>query len=649
MVDDKPVPPAPSFDEISSAMSELRTATNIMLERSQFMRRAGISFNGIRDLYNIFGYDRVITAQQYLDRYARGGIAGRLCDIYPKATWRGGVELVEDENPKTRTKFEEEWYALDDRLSVVMRLLQADILAGLGRFAIILIGAPGALDTPLVKGRPQDLYFLQPCGETTVKVQEWDTSAQSPRFGNPTKYQLNRGEYGGSADLQRPVHYSRIVHISEGGLDNDVYGPPVLERPWNLLDDLDKVTGGGAEAFFLRANQGLHLDVDPAVSLTPEQKTDLRQQADDYSNTIRRIFTTRGVKLEPLGSDVAQFGTSADAILTQIAGSKGIPKRLLTGSEMGELASSQDRDNWKDQVNGRQTSYAAPNMVRRLVNRLIEFGFMSAPKQYTVKFAHIQTLTEEEKYKGAESWAKCVVGGKPVFTEAEIREKWYGMAPLPAGILPVPATARAAAIHIRKLSTADALDEAMRGTVAGIRRVVTSAFDKGAENTSAPAVREAVYSTLADDLASALLECVRAGAAVGLKNTTKTFNDSADPVASWISDRVKLVANSVADTTVSGEEVKLDKDRANAIAENEAWTAVCQGQRLAWQQLYVRDASARKLARLPKRMWVVQPGACDQCEELDGLTAPMDEDYPGDAGYGPPLHNNCRCYEDLVE
>src|SRR5678815_446086 len=123
------------------------------------------------------------------------------------------------------------------------------------------------------------------------------------------------------------------------------------------------------------------------------------------------------------------------AIITQIAGAKAIPKRILTGSEMGELASSQDRDNWKDQVQGRQTGYAGPYIVRPLVDRLVKYGYLPPPKEgplaYEVRWPHIETLTEKEKVDGAKGWASVnQTNGEVVFTDAEIREKWADKAPL---------------------------------------------------------------------------------------------------------------------------------------------------------------------------------------------------------------------------
>lgn len=242
------------------------------------------------------------------------------------------------------------------------------------------------------------------------------------------------------------------MHIAENLLDNETSGLPTLERVFNLLIDLQKITGGGAEAFWLRANQGMQLDVDKDAKLDPDELTKLASQAEEYKHQITRMLRTKGVDVKTLGSDVANFSNQADAVLTQIAGSKGIPKRILTGSEMGELASSQDRDNWNDQVNGRQKFHAGPYIVRPLVDRLIAYGYLPTPKKsYAVRWPHVQALTAAERSAGAKSWADTNrAQGETVFTPDEIRDKWEALPPLDASqrkpisqtALPVAAEAR---------------------------------------------------------------------------------------------------------------------------------------------------------------------------------------------------------------
>jgi 2'-5' RNA ligase len=433
-----------------SQEGKLRTLASALIERFRFARQAGITFGGLRDEYEIFGYDREITLKAYRDEYARGGIAKRIVHAFPMATWRGSMELIEDESKPDYTPFEQAWVDLEKKFKLMAVLRRLDILAGLSHYSALLIGAPGELNTELPKGKPDKLLYFTPfpggggpnapaataAGNleyADASIAELETDPKNERFGLPKYYNIRRIDVN-DPGFQRPVHWSRVIHVAEGCLDNDLYGQPTLEAVWNLLIDLRKVTGGGAEAFFQRANQGMNLNLDKDVELDTGASDKLKDEVEEYMHKISRVLKTRGMDVKMLGSDVADFANPADAILTQIAGTTSIPKRILTGSEMGELASSQDRDNWKDQINGRQETHAGPYIVRPLVDRLIAYGYLPTPKKgpdaYTVVWPHIQTLTDQEKAEGASKWFGMNTGPVPTFTVAEIRDKWYGMAPL---------------------------------------------------------------------------------------------------------------------------------------------------------------------------------------------------------------------------
>lgn len=446
--------------ELRTLEHEIRQLeSTYLLARSTWARQHGLSFGGARDEYEVLGYDDFITVGQYRAMYERGGIAGRIVDVMPEATWRGepAMELVEDEDPQKETEFEKAWTQLDRKHQICAKLLRVDKLSRLSTYAVLLIGAQGELSTPLPRARKgaDSLLYLMPflggggpgsgmrathstiaAGEADATVFEYETNSNSPRFGLPVSYTLRRTDIA-SPQFARPVHWTRVIHVAEGLLDDEVFGQPALQRVWNLLADLRKVTGGGAEAFWLRANQGLHLDIDKDMALPDVQSTvaALKEQAEAYKHQLTRWLRTRGVSVETLGSDVANFAAPSDAIITQIAGAKAIPKRILTGSEMGELASSQDRENFRDQVIGRQLQYAGPYIARPLVDRLIEYGYLPTPvkgaSEYQVKWPHIQVMTEQERVIGAQGWAAVNASqGEVVFTDAEIRDKWAGYEPL---------------------------------------------------------------------------------------------------------------------------------------------------------------------------------------------------------------------------
>lgn len=89
-----------------------------------------------------------------------------------------------------------------------------------------------------------------------------------------------------------------------------------------------------------------------------------------------------------------------------------------------------------------------------------------------------------------------------------------------------------------------------------------------------------------------------------------------------------------------------DEARAELIARTEVMKAANEGQRQAWNQAVDEGL----LEGNERRVWIATEGsACPICEELDGKTAKLGEEYPDPGGDGPPQHPNCRCSEGIYE
>jgi hypothetical protein len=195
---------------------------------------------------------------------------------------------------------------------------------------------------------------------------------------------------------------------------------------------LEKITGGTAESFFQRAKQVLHANIDKDVTFTDPQMAAMKSKFEEYQNNITTFIPTRGVDVKFLESSSAKSAAEADVILTQIAGTTKIPKRILTGSEMGELASAQDAANFDSRVKDRRSGYAEPVIMRPLVDRLIEYGYLPTPAQYEVGWPVEETMDEKGKSDFAMTLAnvnKTFDG--VVFTEDEIRDMAFDKEPLP--------------------------------------------------------------------------------------------------------------------------------------------------------------------------------------------------------------------------
>lgn len=421
-----------SFETIRALASEL-------VARATLASRAGLTFGGSRDLYAALGYTRELTPELYHARFKRNGVARRIVRAFPVATWRGGCELIEDEDPDTQTAFELAWAELSTRLNLFPTLQQADILAGLGEYAVVFIGAPGEWHTPLQSGlKPTQVAYLRPLSQRDAQVKTPVTAREDPRYGQPEVYQITFGVPGSGGTAASLVHWTRVIHIpSDDVLDDRSKGTPRLEACWNDLDDLEKVKGGGAEAFWMRADPGMQLKVDPASSMSKEDEDKLSAEVDDYRHRLKRVMKTQGVDIQQLDSNVAMFDKNIDAILKLLSVSSEIPYRILTGSERGQLASEQDDDNWSERVSDRRKGHAEPYALRLLVDRLITHKALptptmdGAPGGYVVRWPDQQDLSTNERLAQAEKAASInQKQGETVVTSDEIRDRYLGLPPL---------------------------------------------------------------------------------------------------------------------------------------------------------------------------------------------------------------------------
>lgn len=410
-------------------MDKVRAAASAIAERVRLAATAGLTFGGDRDLYATLGYDRQILPVQYRHRYERNGIATTIVEAFPNATWRGYPEIIEDEDPEVTTEFEERWKEFQERLQVWSVLRSADILSGLGHYAVVLIGAPGRFEDPLPDRLSLDsIRYLQPYGEEDAKVLLYDENSDSERYGQPVEYSLVRTSSNVKLGGKTPrVHWTRMLHVADGALSDKVYGQPRLRKVWNWLDDLEKVTGGGSEAFWRRVHQGMHLDLDSEEPLGTDELKKLEDEADAMIHQMRRMLATRNTKIQMLGSDVSPFNNQVTSLLSLISGATGIPQRILLGSERGELASTQDRENWNDKVSDRQTEYVAPRMIRPLVDLLTSRRALPEPESYEVRWPKKGALSETQKVDVAEKASKLPPN---VITPAEIRDHYLGLEPL---------------------------------------------------------------------------------------------------------------------------------------------------------------------------------------------------------------------------
>lgn len=432
-------------------LSKLR-ALSSLLSRSNLGQALGYQYSGDRDLYKALGYSRNLTSAMLRQRYLRNDIATRIVNAPASATWRQ-APVVKDhiEESFDPSEFQVAWSRLTRKLMLMHNLERLDRLSGLGAYAILYLGAPGAPETPLTQvSGPDEIAYVRPYGEFRVSIHAFETNVKNSRYGQPVMYKIN---FAGDTELlvetfpnrirrsgmpETLVHHTRVIHVAQGALDDEVYGVPPLAVVFNRLDDLDKIVGGTSEAVWRVVDRGLQFDVDPEMELSPEDEGKLNDEVEDYIHNIRRYIRTKGVTTTVLGSSAPDPRGAFQAVISLIAGATGIPQRILIGSERGELASSQDRAAWSERIAERRENFAEPVIVRPLIDRFVQLGALPGPQddQYDLLWPDLLALTDIDRADVAFRIASAVAriasqSGTEVMSAAEFRVQYLHLPPEP--------------------------------------------------------------------------------------------------------------------------------------------------------------------------------------------------------------------------
>lgn len=390
---------------------DIQTLTSMIVARAGLAARLGNQYGGDRDLYQALGYKLILQYQDFLAQYVRQDMAKAIIDRPVKATWQGQLELVESQEAE-KTPFEQAWYDLNKKLALRSLLSRVDRLTGIGRYGVLLLGLDdvssqeGFVNPVRAGGR--ELLYVKPFGEDSAKIDTFENNPNNERYGKPNIYTVQVADIASGSSSTVRIHYSRVIHITDDNLESDIYGTPRLEAVFNRLMDIEKLVGGDAEMFWRGARPGFQGQVNPDYTMTEETKQDLKDQIDEYEHNLRRILVNEGVDLKALAQQIADPANHLDVQLTCISAVTGIPKRILSGSERGELASTQDSGEWKTYVQSRREDHAEPHIIRPFVDKLIELKILPRPTDYMVDWLDLFSISEKERVEIGKARANAI-------------------------------------------------------------------------------------------------------------------------------------------------------------------------------------------------------------------------------------------------
>lgn len=377
-------------DEKAAIMTVLST----MATRSSIAAYLGKSFGTTRDIYTALGYEKAPNFSHYMARYTRQDIARAIIDAPVAYSWRKPPTITESDTEET--PFEADWQELVDKKQIFHLMARADRLAGIGNYSVLFIGADDSAEFKEELTRASRLLYLMPFSMANATIAEYEKEKTNERFGLPNIYNIHATN-GTGAKFNSRVHHSRIIHIAEDCLEDNVNGAPQLESVLNRLHDLEILAGGSAEMFWRGAFPGYGLKADEGHTLSDQSLADVQTEMEDYLHDLKRYIRLEGLSIENLSMQVASPKEHIDAQLMLIAAAKRIPKRILQGSELGQLAGDEDERAWLSRIEDRRKNFCEPVILRPLIDRLISCGILPEPSSgYSVKWPDLMAPSEKD-------------------------------------------------------------------------------------------------------------------------------------------------------------------------------------------------------------------------------------------------------------
>lgn len=368
------------------------------------------------------GYPSDIGIDLYQRAYARGGVASRVVNIWPDECWGAHPEICQTHKP-VRTRFERRWEEVQKKTNAYHYMHRADRMSGVGTFGILLLGLPGEKLSDPVPGldpitgerdetfqysndAPVELKYIRAFGEPIVKIASKEKNVFSPRYDQPTMYEVQfsqagsgpGSESGGYPTYENHVHWTRCIHLADNRESSEINGVPRMRGVMDYLYDIRKVAGSSAEMFYKGGFPGYAFETYP--DLAGEAVLDQDEVDEEiwrYTQGLQRYLTSVGGKWNSLAVQVASPKDHIEQYIQLICATIGIPVRIFTGAESGHLASQQDAANWKERVRGRQVNYLQPWVLEPFIDRLMAVGVLPWVKKYIVSWRDLRALSDKDR------------------------------------------------------------------------------------------------------------------------------------------------------------------------------------------------------------------------------------------------------------
>jgi hypothetical protein len=338
-----------------------------------------------------YGYPYQIDFFMHWNMFRRNGYAFAGATIPVEMCWltRPWVQQNNREDDDKETAYELAFKEMAQRLNLWKVFRDADLMQRIGRYSgLMWVIADGLTPDQPVKGSMSinKVVGVKPFYEGQLEPSEWEQNRASPRYGLPTRYMLNEGGTGNRdpyAQSTGTVHHSRITILTEDALGSDIYGIPCNEPGFNALLNLQKIQGAGGEGFWRQAAQRFVLEASGDTTeqeFNPEELTALSEMISEMFAGLDKIPAIGNYKIVPLNTTISNPKEFLEANLSEYSASlKGIPRKLISGTQTGVKAADEDTQGFMRLMQSRREN-PLTEMGQRIIDWIATYTTLRPPQ-----------------------------------------------------------------------------------------------------------------------------------------------------------------------------------------------------------------------------------------------------------------------------
>jgi len=215
----------------------------------------------------------------------------------------------------------------------------------------------------------------------------------------PLTYQITFNSEGTGSEMNTVVvHWTRVLHLAENCVDSPIYGEPRLRAVIENVLNITLILKGSPHMYMRGGFPGYAFEAEPDVVITEADQTAMKAQIEDYVSSMQRFLTLQGVTAKSLDVQIADPDPFIKVQVGAISAHTGIPGRMLSGSEMGHLASTADKMTWEDRVHDRQETELTPDFILPLIDRLQMLGILPpTTDEIVVTWNRVDSASQKER------------------------------------------------------------------------------------------------------------------------------------------------------------------------------------------------------------------------------------------------------------